>query len=168
MIERDVAGRPSAEIAADPLGFVERTTSGVRLVPDSSVRRIVLAPTYFGRPYNSLSRVGDVQLICYPIADSALGAASLTTPAAATVRLYRALGDETRLRILKLLAERDRYLTELATELALSKPTISHHLAQLRAAGLVTTTDQGTMTYYTLRRERIQEAGPELGTFLAR
>jgi DNA-binding transcriptional ArsR family regulator len=84
------------------------------------------------------------------------------------VRLYRALGDESRLRILRLLAERDRYLTELATELDLSKPTVSHHLAQLRSAGLVTMTEQGNLTYYTLRRDRVEEAGPELSAFLAR
>jgi DNA-binding transcriptional ArsR family regulator len=58
-------------------------------------------------------------------------------------------------------------MTELANELDLSKPTISHHLAQLRSAGLVTVNEQGTMTYYSLRRDRVAEAGPELGSFLA-
>jgi DNA-binding transcriptional ArsR family regulator len=168
MIASDVASRNTADMAADPLGFVERTTNGIRLVPEPSIKRIVLAPTYFGRPYNAVTRVGDLQLFCYPIADSALGAASMTTPPAATIRLYRALGDETRLRILRLLADQDRYLTELAADLELSKPTISHHLAQLRSAGLVTTTDQGNVVYYSLRRDRIQEAGPELAAFLAR
>jgi DNA-binding transcriptional ArsR family regulator len=168
MIERDIADRNTADMAGDPLHFVESTTNGIRLVPGPDIHRIVLAPTYFGRPYNSLARIGDVQLVCYPIADSALGAAGLTTPPVATVRLYRALGDETRLRILRLLADQDRYLTELATELELSKPTISHHLAQLRSAGLVVTTEQGAMTYYSLHRDRIAEAGPELAAFLAR
>jgi DNA-binding transcriptional ArsR family regulator len=168
MIASDVASRSTADMAADPLGFVERTTNGIRLVPEPTVKRIVLAPTYFGRPYNALTRAGDLQLVCYPIADSALGAASMTAPPAATIRLYRALGDETRLRILRLLADQDRYLTELAADLDLSKPTISHHLAQLRSAGLVTTTEQGNVIYYSLRRDRIQEAGPELATFLAR
>jgi DNA-binding transcriptional ArsR family regulator len=168
MIASDAASRSTADMAADPLSFVEHTTNGIRLVPEPSIKRIVLAPTYFGRPYNTITRVDDVQLICYPIADSALGAASMTTPPAATIRLYRALGDETRLRILRLLADQDRYLTELAADLELSKPTISHHLAQLRSAGLVTTTEQGNVIYYSLRRDRIQEAGPELAGFLAR
>jgi DNA-binding transcriptional ArsR family regulator len=168
MLDRDVSGRRIEEAASDPLGFVERATNGIRMVPEQTVRRIVLAPTYFGRPYNSLTKVNDVQLVCYPIADSALDAAGRLAPPAATVRLYRALGDESRLRILRLLAERDRYLTELANELELSKPTISHHVAQLRSAGLVTMTEQGNLTYYTLRRDRIDEAGPELRAFLAR
>jgi DNA-binding transcriptional ArsR family regulator len=168
MLDRDVSGRRSDDAARDPLGFVERATNGIRMVPDQSVRKIVLAPAYFGRPFNSLYKIGDIQLVCYPIADSALGAGGRAAPPSATVRLYRALGDESRLRILRLLAERDLYLTELATALDLSKPTVSHHLAQLRSAGLVTMTEQGNLTYYTLRRDRIEEAGPELSAFLAR
>ena len=168
MLERDVSARARQDAIVDPLGFVEQATSGIRLVADSRVRRIVLAPTYFGRPYNSLTKIGETQLICYPIADDALGSADRLTPPAAAIRLYRALGDESRLRILRLLAERDRYMTELANELQLSKPTINHHLAQLRSAGLVTVTQQGNLSYYTLRRDRVEEAGLELGSYLAR
>jgi DNA-binding transcriptional ArsR family regulator len=166
MLERDVASRRLDDADRDPMGFVERTTNGIRLVPEPRIRRIVLAPSYFGRPYNSLTRVGDAQIICYPIADSSLGAADRLLPPAATVRLYRALGDASRLRILRLLAERDRYLTEIANELELSKPTILHHVAQLRAAGLITVTNQGNLTYYSLRRDRAEEAGGELRAFL--
>jgi DNA-binding transcriptional ArsR family regulator len=167
MLDQDVAARRQDDMARDPIGFVERTTNGIRLVPEPRIRRIVMAPSYFGRPYNSLTKVGDVQLICYPIADSALGAADRLDPPAATVRLYRALGDDSRLRILRLLTERERYLTELANELGLSKPTVSHHMAQLRSAGLVTVSKQGNLTYYTLRRDRADEAGPELSAYLA-
>ena len=167
MLARDVAGRHMDDMVANPLGFVEKATNGIRLVPDQRTRRIVLAPSYFGRPYNSMTKVGEITAICYPLADSALGAGGRAAIPAATVRLYRALGDESRLRILRLLAERDLYLTELATELDLSKPTVSHHLAQLRSAGLVTMTEQGNLTYYTLRRDRVAEAGPELSAFLA-
>jgi len=167
ILQRDVADRNLDDAVADPMGFIERTTSGIRMVPEPRTRRIVLAPSYFGRPYNSLTKVGETTLVCYPIADSALGAGGRSAPPAATIRLYRALGDESRLRILRLLAERDRYLTELATEMDLSKPTISHHLAQLRSAGLVTMTEQGNLTYYTLRRDRAEEAGPELRAFLS-
>jgi DNA-binding transcriptional ArsR family regulator len=167
MLDRDVAARRGDDIAGDPLGFVERATNGVRIVPEQRIRRIVMAPNYFGRPYNTLTKVGDVQLICYPIADSSLGSADRLTPPTSTIRLYRALGDESRLRILKLLAEGDRYLTEIANELDLSKPTIKHHLALLRSAGLVTVTNEGNMTYYSLRRDRAEEAGVELRAYLA-
>jgi DNA-binding transcriptional ArsR family regulator len=166
ILQRDVASRKLEDAAADPIGFVEHVTNGIRVVPEPRIRRIVLSPTYFGRPYNSCSRVGEIQFIGYPVADASLAAAGGATPPAATLRLYRALGDETRLRVLRLLVEHDHYLTELANELGLSKPTMSHHLAQLRSAGLITTTEQGNLTYYTLRRDRVEEAGPELATYL--
>ncbi len=167
ILQCDVSLRSKAEASRDPMGFIEKATNGIRIVPDSRTHRIMLAPSYFGRPYNSVTRVGDTTLVCYPIADSALGAAARTVPPAATVRLYRALGDETRLQILRLLSGRDFYLTELATELELSKPTISHHLAHLRSAGLVTVTEQGNLTYYSIRTDRAADAGPELRAFLS-
>lgn len=167
MLERDVSSRPVKAAATDPLGFVEQATNGIRLAAETRVRRVVLAPSYFSRPYNSLTRVGQTQLICYPVADGALDSADRLTPPTSAIRLYRALGDESRLRILRLLADRDRYMTEIATELELSKPTVSHHLAQLRSAGLVTVTQQGSLSYYTLRRDRVQEAGMELSSYLA-
>ncbi len=167
MLERDVASHGAEDPARDPIGFVERITNGIRLVPEQRIRRIVLVPGYFERPFNSLSKVGDAQVILYPISDAALGAADRLTPPASTVRLYRALGDETRLQILRLLAARERYLTEIANELELSKPTVKHHLAQLRSAGLVTVTEQGNFTYYALRRDRAEGAGVELRAYLA-
>ncbi|MGD0249141.1 MAG: metalloregulator ArsR/SmtB family transcription factor [Candidatus Limnocylindrales bacterium] len=167
MLDRDVAMRREEDSTHDPIGFVERVTNGIRLVPEQRIRRIALAPSYFGRPYNSLSKVGDVQAILYPISDAALGAADRLTPPASTVRLYRALGDETRLLILRFLAQKDHYLTEIANELQLSKPTVKHHLAQLRSAGLVTVTDEGNFTYYSLRHDRAEEAGVELRAYLA-
>ena len=87
-------------------------------------------------------------------------------PPPAVVRLHRALGDETRLRILKLLAGKDLYLTEIAQQLDLSKPTIKHHLALLRAAGLVTVVEAGNVVYYSLRRDRIEGASTDLARFL--
>jgi DNA-binding transcriptional ArsR family regulator len=167
MLARDVAAWRKVDAAADPIGFIEKVTNGLRMVPEQRIRRVVLAPNYFGRPYNSLTRVGETQLIAYPIADTSLGSADRLMPPNSTVRLYRALGDESRLRILKFLTESDRYLTEIANELELSKPTIKHHLAVLRSAGLLTVTEQGNMTWYSLRRDRAEEAGPELRAFLS-
>ena len=115
MLDRDVAAYRQEDLTRDPIGFVERVTNGIRLVPEQRIRRFVLAPSYFERPYNSLTKVGEVQLILYPISDGALGAADRLTPPAATVRLYRALGDETRLQILRFLAQKDRYLTRSRT-----------------------------------------------------
>ena len=51
--------------------------------------------------------------------------------------MLRALGDPTRLRLLRLLSTEPRSPQSLAVELKLSLPTVSHHMRELRVAGLV-------------------------------
>jgi DNA-binding transcriptional ArsR family regulator len=163
---RDLAARQSA-LGLPPAELIERTTGGIRFLADPSIRRVVLSPSYFARPYNWVIAGQGWRLFCYPVADEALGEHGPWDPPSSTVLLYRALGDQQRLRILRLLADRDMYLTEIAQQMELSKPTVKHHLAQLRAAALVTVTDAGNLTYYTLRRERLDEASAELQRYLS-
>lgn len=59
-------------------------------------------------------------------------------PVPELARLFRLLGDETRLRLLLLLNERrERNVSELAHALGRSQPAVSAHLRLLRQAGLV-------------------------------
>ena len=165
-LERDLALRAADRATLEPAQLVERTTGGIRFLADPGVRRVILAPSYFGRPYNTVFAANGWRLFCYPIADSAIAEPDRFLPPLSALRLYRALGDETRLRILKLLSERDHYLTELAQQLELSKPTVKHHLRQLRVAGLVTLTEEGALTYYSLRPEGLEAAGKEVRDYL--
>jgi DNA-binding transcriptional ArsR family regulator len=166
ILERDYDGRADDRTRLAPAELIETTTGGVRYLPEPGISRVVLGPSYFSRPYNFLMSARDWRFFGYPVADSALGPSDALTPPLSLVRLHRALGDETRLRILKLLASRDLYLTEIAQQLDLSKPTIKHHMIQLRAAGLVTITDSGSVMYYTLRRNRLDDASAEIKGFL--
>lgn len=146
--------------------LIERTTGGIRWLPEAGVRRVVLAPSYFSRPYNFLLAGREWRFFGYPVADDALDLVDPLAPPLGVLRLHRALGDDTRLRILKLLADRDLYLTEIAQLLELSKPTIKHHLAQLRSAGLLTVVEAGAVVYYSLRRDRLDDASFDLKRFL--
>ncbi len=122
-------------------------------------------PSYFGRPYNYIFAGDGWHLFAYPLAETALDGDPAGVPQA-TVRLFKALGDESRMRILRFLADGDLYLTEIAERMGLSKPTVKHHVAQLRAAGLLTMTETGGLTYYSLRRDRLADAGPDLARYL--
>ena len=166
ILDRDYEGRAADRETLAPSDLIERTTSGIRWLPETGVRRVVLAPSYFSRPYNFVMAAGDWRLFGYPVSDEALAAGDPLAAPQSVVRLHRALGDETRLRILKLLARRDLYLTEIAQQLELSKPTIKHHLALLRSAGLVTITESGTVVYYSLRRNRLDDASADIKRFL--
>jgi ArsR family transcriptional regulator len=65
-------------------------------------------------------------------------------------RLFKALGDETRLRIVALLAHGELCVCHLETALGLTQPTASRHLAVLRNAGIVDTRRDGSWVYYNL------------------
>jgi DNA-binding transcriptional ArsR family regulator len=166
MIRRDYEERAADRVALDPVDLVEKTTGGIRWLSEPGTRRVILAPSYFARPYNFLLSADGWRLFGYPIGDDALDGTDPLAPPAALVRLHRALGDDTRLRILKLLSTRDWYLSEIAQQLELSKPTIKHHLALLRAAGLVTLTEESSLTYYSLRRTRLADASTDAIRFL--
>ncbi len=166
IIERDHAGRAEARASLSGGDLVEATTGGIRWLPEAGVRRVILAPSYFSRPYNFILEGEGWRFFGYPVADDAIETDDPLAPPQSVVRLHRALGDETRMRILRLLADRDLYLTEIAQQLELSKPTIKHHLALLRAAGLVTITESGAVVYYTLRRTRLDDASADLKRFL--
>jgi DNA-binding transcriptional ArsR family regulator len=166
ILDRDYDGRAADRTGLEANDLIETTTGGIRWLPEPAVRRVILAPSYFSRPYNFLMSGRDWRFFGYPVADSALDPADSLAAPQSVVRLHRALGDATRLKILKLLASRDLYLTEIAQHLDLSKPTIKHHLALLRSAGLVTITESGTVMYYTLRRNRLDDASAEIKRFL--
>jgi DNA-binding transcriptional ArsR family regulator len=167
IIARDVELRSEDRATLASIQLIERTTNGIRWLSEPGVRRVVLAPSYLARPYNFTFSGGDWRMFVYPVADAALEPHDPLAPPVGVLRLHRALGDDTRLRILRLLRDRDWYLTEIAERLDLSKPTIKHHLAQLRAAGLVTLTEEGGLSYYSLRRDRLDDASAELKRFLA-
>jgi ArsR family transcriptional regulator len=70
--------------------------------------------------------------------------------------LFKALGDETRLAIVRQLREQGRVCAcNLGACCALAQPTVSHHLKVLREAGLVRADKQGLWVYYTLDQNKL-------------
>ncbi|MFC4563022.1 ArsR/SmtB family transcription factor [Nocardiopsis mangrovi] len=68
-------------------------------------------------------------------------------------RVFKALGDPVRLRLLSMIASRaggEVCVCDLTPAFDLSQPTISHHLKLLRDAGLIASQRRGTWVYYRL------------------
>lgn len=70
--------------------------------------------------------------------------------------LFKALGDENRIRILKLLRGGEKCACKLLEELNISQPTLSHHMKILCDAGIVTGRKEGKWTHYTICCEGAQ------------
>lgn len=83
---------------------------------------------------------------------------SENTPSlAGRVALLKVIADETRLRILGLLSERDHTGKELAERLHLTPPTISHHMRKLTGAGIVTSTSEAQRQHYSLNSDLLRD-----------
>lgn len=67
--------------------------------------------------------------------------------------LFKALGDETRLRIVALLTHGELCVCHLQAGLEVSQPNVSRHLAVLRAAGVVDARRDGSWIYYRLAEQ---------------
>jgi ArsR family transcriptional regulator len=74
------------------------------------------------------------------------------------VRLFKLLSDATRLQILNYLRERDEFHVRALCELlGQSQPAVSHHLALMRAAGLIEARRDGKHNYYRLHRTVLRD-----------
>jgi ArsR family transcriptional regulator len=71
------------------------------------------------------------------------------------VEFAKAIADETRQHIMSLCCCNELSVSEIVEQLDVSQPTVSHHLAILRDAGLVTVRHEGKQTYYTLNQDRM-------------
>jgi len=73
-------------------------------------------------------------------------------------KVFKALSDPTRRRILELLRERDLSAGEIATHFKITKPTLSRHFAVLKEADLIQGDKNGTTIIYTLNMSVLEEA----------
>ncbi len=72
-------------------------------------------------------------------------------------KLFKALADPTRRKILKLLREKDMAAGEIADHFNITKPSISHHLNILKQSGLVLDERKGQYIVYSLNMTVFQE-----------
>lgn len=114
---------------------------------------------------NALGRVGtmttllpvmttDESACCVPISTDVLG----IEDARRLARMFKALGDPTRVRLLSIIAARshgEACACDLTEPVGLSQPTVSHHMKQLVEADLVTREQRGKWAYYTIVPETL-------------
>jgi DNA-binding transcriptional ArsR family regulator len=80
------------------------------------------------------------------------------------LQFFKALADESRLKILGILANQECSVEELAVLMQLKEPTVSHHLAKLKELNLVTMRPEGNSRIYQLDSEVLQSMSKEILT----
>lgn len=149
----ETRGRPPSEV-------VFQATRGLRLQESSDFRRVLLIPQRACRPWNWITGWRNQPVILCPSpADPEPSAAK------PLLRLAKALGDERRLQILKLLAEQDMTFSEIVAAVGLAKSTTLHHLVTLRSVGLVVV-ELGEGETYRLVPGRLAELSTLIQGFL--
>lgn len=145
-----------------PEQFVEWATGGNSYPPEPSVQTVLLIPQYAYRPWTIEADVEGTKVFYYPISNTSIAPEDRYMPHDFLVERYKALGDETRLRIVKILSEKSSPLQEVTDQLQMGKSTIHHHLKLLRAAKLVVIQDGK----YVLRKESVERLATELELYM--
>lgn len=151
----------------------EREEIGLDLPHDHRVEPttrnpLVLVPSVYVWPHVNVNCDGPAPLaIVYP-APFAADDARPRLPDGELLRLLRALGDDTRLRALRLIAERPRSTQELAPLVGISEAGLSKHLRTLAHVGVLEANREGYYVVYSLRPDRVAPLSAALLTFLGR
>src|SRR5947199_1616921 len=72
------------------------------------------------------------------------------------LQFFKVVADENRLKLLGILANREQSVEELAAQLQLKTPTVSHHLAKLKELDLVSMRSEGNTHIYCLNAESLR------------
>ncbi len=147
---------------------IETLTRGVSIEEIQHVRQLTLIPSYWSTPFIFFQRLeGERALLVYGCRPTHLSLAGGGAVPLTLVDTFKALGDPTRLRILRFLAQQPLTPAALAERLRLRPPTVIHHLNALRRAGLVhIRLDADGERRYDLRREGLNETLTTLHNFL--
>lgn len=168
------AGLEQARELAQTLSFTDllaELTQGVQVEPVAG-SEVILIPAYWITPLLMHAEICENEQTTYIYLFGVRPATMSIIPGEIVpdglLRTLKALADPTRLKILSYLAKEELTPSELARRLNLRPPTVTHHLTELRLAGLVNLTIRGQEKLYTARREALPGAFANLETFLDR
>lgn len=145
----------------EPGALLTQVTNGITYAGEPGIARVLLVPHVAARPWAIFAEHDDTKIVCYGVPEQEVTGGAPPEP---LVAAYKALGDETRLRLLRRLADGPATLQELTEQVGLAKSTVHGHLLVLRTGGLITADISGKG--YALRTDGIAESASLLEGFL--
>lgn len=165
------AGLERAQALADRLSVQDllvELSQGVHFEDMPKVKELVLAPAYWNTPLILYAPLDAERMLLIfgvrPGEDSLVPGEQVPD---ALLRALKALADPTRLRILNYLSQEELSPAELARRLRLRAPTVTHHLHELRVAGLVSLSlEEEEKKRYSARKEAVKATYDNLQHYL--
>ncbi|MFI8688266.1 ArsR/SmtB family transcription factor [Rossellomorea sp. NPDC077527] len=164
ILTRDRQSKKEMSEKLNSEALVEWATGGITYLAEPAVHTVLLIPQAIYRPWNVEGDIEGVKVFYYPVANESIYPDEQDMPNYFLVQKHKALGDEARLRMVKLLKRSERTLQEITNELNMGKSTVHHHLKILRSARLVDT-HEGK---YHLKENAVQSLSNELMHYLTK
>jgi DNA-binding transcriptional ArsR family regulator len=171
-LERGAAAHRQ-ETIGDPVALAKRLTGrgatcleGYCLGPFD---RLVFSPSMDMGAYNSCAVVGGVHGLFYPLEPEFMDT-PVDVDETRRARVFKALSDEQRLRILRMLRGREMYAQEIVEATGIHQSVVSRHLSFMKAVGLLDARRQNNMKYFSINPavrddlERALDFVPPAGT----
>lgn len=130
-------------------------------------KRYLFTPSMDMGPYNSCTMVGDIHGLFYPLeSEFRPGGSAADEEQVRLARLFKALSDEGRLRILRLLRGREMYANEIVEATGLHQSVVSRHLGFMKAVNLLRVRKQNNMRFFSINPAIRDEFGKTLDLFI--
>ena len=139
-----------------PLDTVERVTDGFRFEPEDYTDEVALVPEFAGRSGQVLAQDEGTRIVAYDATSDHKDELELLA------EVFAALGEVSRLELLRHLARDPGGVSDLARASGLAKSTTHQHLGVLRDAGVIGLAGQAWRYRYEVRPARIRNAAARL------
>lgn len=164
------AGLERAQELAATLSFNDlfnELSQGLQLGTETPSSKFILAPAFWSTPLVFYERIEkDTMLLLYGARPADMSVIPGESVPDGLVRSLKALADPTRLKILRYLTNESLTPSEIARKLQLRPPTVTHHLKELRLAGLVEFGFMNEENRYTVRKQALTSVYENLNSFL--
>ncbi len=164
------AGLERAQSLANTLSFEDlfaELSQGLKIGDEFTAPNFVIAPAFWSTPlvfYEKLDT--DTMILLFGARPTDMSVIPGETVPDGLVRSLKALADPTRLKILRYLTNESLTPSEIARRLQLRPPTVTHHLKELRLAGLVEFAFKHDENRYTVRKQALAAVYENLNHFL--
>ncbi len=146
--------------------LIGELSQGIRYT-EALGRELIVVPAYWTTPLVHLDLIGpDCKLFLFGARPSTMSAIPGELVPEGLLIALKALGDPTRLKILRYLSQQEMTPSELSRRLNLRAPTVTHHLKELRLAGLINVTLRGQEKLYRARLGALDALHTNLKGFL--